>query len=188
MTEKNRHDQVLDAAVRVLGRRGPRALTHRAVDAEAGLPHGFTSNLYSTREALLKAILRRLSEVEAAAFAKLAAQAESGPMDADDFATYLCELMRHLLGPARKETLARRALFTEAVWSAELQREVINWSVPYWDGTTRWLRQLGSPDPERDGRLLFVVMEALLFDQLVRPDPSVELEDAIEVCLRGMLP
>lgn len=109
-------------------------------------------------------------------------------MDADDFATHVCELLRYMLGPARTETLARRALFTEAVWHPELQREVIHWSTPYWDGTTRWLRQLGSPDPERDGRLLFLVMEGLLFDQLVRPDPSVELEDAIEVVLRGMLP
>ncbi|MGI5996265.1 MAG: TetR family transcriptional regulator, partial [Saccharomonospora viridis] len=30
-----RRDQVLDAAIRVLGTRGMRQLTHRAVDAEA---------------------------------------------------------------------------------------------------------------------------------------------------------
>jgi len=57
----SRRDTLLDAAIRVLGERGMRALTHRAVDAEAGVPAGSTVNYFSTRNALFEAIVERVS-------------------------------------------------------------------------------------------------------------------------------
>ena len=55
----NRQEALLDAAIRVLGSGGPRQLTHRAVDAEAGVPVGSTSNYFRTREALVDAVVAR---------------------------------------------------------------------------------------------------------------------------------
>lgn len=63
----DRPELVADAAVTVLARDGLRALTHRAVDAEAGLPYGSTSNCFRTRSALLAAIVARLEELDLAA-------------------------------------------------------------------------------------------------------------------------
>jgi DNA-binding transcriptional regulator YbjK len=48
-----RQEQLLAAAARVVARSGLRGLTHRAVDAEAGLPEGSTSAYMRTRIALL---------------------------------------------------------------------------------------------------------------------------------------
>jgi DNA-binding transcriptional regulator YbjK len=48
-----RQEQLLGAAVRVVARGGLRGLTHRAVDAEAGLPEGSCSAYMRTRVALL---------------------------------------------------------------------------------------------------------------------------------------
>ena len=48
---------MLDAAIQILGERGVRAVTHRAVDAEAGVSAGSTANYFSTREALFAAIV-----------------------------------------------------------------------------------------------------------------------------------
>lgn len=57
---------ILEAGVRVIARGGMRGLTHRAVDAEAGIPEGSTSGYYRTRMALVVAIsewvCRRLGE------------------------------------------------------------------------------------------------------------------------------
>src|SRR5262245_42599709 len=50
---KSRELVLLDAAIEVLAERGTRGLTHRAVDARAGLPLGSTSNRFRTRNALL---------------------------------------------------------------------------------------------------------------------------------------
>ena len=58
----NRREVLLDAAIRVLGERGVRALTHRAVDGEAGLATGSTANYFPARETLLEAIVDRVSD------------------------------------------------------------------------------------------------------------------------------
>jgi DNA-binding transcriptional regulator YbjK len=60
-----RQQQLLSAAVHVVARGGLRGLTHRAVDAEAGLPEGSTSAYMRTRVALLT----RLTEYVTAQFA-----------------------------------------------------------------------------------------------------------------------
>jgi DNA-binding transcriptional regulator YbjK len=61
-----RQAQLLTAAVRVVARRGLRGLTHRAVDAEAGLPEGSCSAVMRTRLALLT----RLTEFVTSQFAR----------------------------------------------------------------------------------------------------------------------
>ena len=62
----DRERRLLDAAIEVLGNRGMRQLTHRAVDAAAGLPVGSTSNRFRTRESLLVGVLQRILERETA--------------------------------------------------------------------------------------------------------------------------
>jgi AcrR family transcriptional regulator len=75
-----RQQLVLDAAIEVLGNRGMRNLTHRAVDDRAGLPMGSTSNLFRTREALIAGVLGRLQERERAGWLNLI----SSPSNAGD--------------------------------------------------------------------------------------------------------
>ena len=70
-----RRVQVLDAAIAVLGRQGVRGVTHRAVDAAAGVPLGTTSNYFRTRDALFEGVVERFAERERAAFDELAAAA-----------------------------------------------------------------------------------------------------------------
>ena len=66
---------MLDAAITVLGGRGVRGLTHRAVDAAAGAPAGTTSNHFRTRDALLDGVVDRFAERERDALRDLAARA-----------------------------------------------------------------------------------------------------------------
>jgi DNA-binding transcriptional regulator YbjK len=61
-----RQERLLAAAARVVARSGLRGLTHRAVDAEAGLPEGSTSAYMRTRIALLT----RLTEYVTSRFAQ----------------------------------------------------------------------------------------------------------------------
>jgi len=62
-----RRKDLLDAAAAVVARSGLRGLTHRAVDAEAGVPEGSTSGYYRTRLALLSALTAHVSGQLAAA-------------------------------------------------------------------------------------------------------------------------
>src|SRR6187455_857656 len=55
-----RRTEILDGALAVLADQGMRGLTHRAVDAAAGLPAGSTSYYFRSRAALLEACVADL--------------------------------------------------------------------------------------------------------------------------------
>lgn len=57
-----RRRALLDAAIAVLGERGGRGLTHRAVDTAAELPQGSAANYFKTRELLVLALAERIFE------------------------------------------------------------------------------------------------------------------------------
>ncbi len=62
MNEVTRSELLADAGLSVLASQGMRGLTHRAVDAEAGVPQGTCSNYFRTRELLIAALGRRIFE------------------------------------------------------------------------------------------------------------------------------
>lgn len=62
MPSSTRATAVADAGLRVLAEHGMRGLTHRAVDASAGLPAGSCSNVFRSRAALIEALAVRIFE------------------------------------------------------------------------------------------------------------------------------
>jgi DNA-binding transcriptional regulator YbjK len=62
VSNPRRRGLIADAGLRVLAREGARGLTHRAVDQEAGLPTGTTSNYFRSRDALLGGLGERIFE------------------------------------------------------------------------------------------------------------------------------
>ena len=59
----SRRSAVADAALELLGRDGARAVTHRAVDLEAGVPPGTCSNYFRSRSDLLEGMAQRIFEL-----------------------------------------------------------------------------------------------------------------------------
>ncbi|MEV0360467.1 TetR family transcriptional regulator [Nocardia sp. NPDC050697] len=100
---------VLDTALRLLGERGPRALTHRAVDEAADLPPGSTSNYFRTRAALLIGITGRLEERDHAAWDRAPT-----PRDPAELVEVLGAVLHHAVTADEPATLARYALMLEA--------------------------------------------------------------------------
>jgi len=181
-----RRAQVLDAAVSVLGGQGTRALTHRAVDAEGGLPAGTTSNYFRSRDALVGGILGHLLEQETAAFAALAGQPR--PVSIDELAARFGTLLRQLAGPARMLTLARHAIFLEAAHQEALRRELRGWSEKLWLWSGDWLAAVGSDRPVAHARLLLAFADGLLLDRLARGgDEEFAPEAALAALLRALV-
>lgn len=56
---EQRREELVETAVRVMARDGAWALTTRAVAAEAGVPHGTVHYAFSSKDELLRAVLRR---------------------------------------------------------------------------------------------------------------------------------
>ena len=179
----DRETKILDAAIQVLGTRGTRHLTHRAVDEQAGLPLGSTSNRFRTRETLLARVLRRILEQEIATWRRVAV-----PVGADGFAQAVGHLVRDLSGDGRVLTLARYAIFVEAATQPSLQRQIAEAQQRLTDWAAPLIAALGSTDPVRHLRLLLSLVDGMLTSQLASPDPEFDPETAITTMLRGMLP
>lgn len=176
-----RQEQLADAAIEVLGAYGLRRLTHRAVDVEARLPAGSTSNYFRTRHALLTAVLRRMSALDRADWRQLTESV--APRDAADLAGLLTRFVANALGPGRHRTLARYALCVEAVSRPDLQEElrrgnaeIVGWASP-------WMRRIGSPAPERDCRLMLDYLDGVMFHQVAFADPTFNPEPGIRIVL-----
>jgi DNA-binding transcriptional regulator YbjK len=181
----DRERLLLDAAIDVLADGGIRRLTHRAVDARAGLPVGSTSNRFRSRDTLLAGVLHRLLERETAVWTRMSAGMSTDSIDA--FAARLGRVVEALGGSERKLTLARHAVFAQAARQPALRTELraARRQIAAWMGPL--LTDLGSRDPGGDLRYLLALLDGLLSSQLVDPTRNFTPAPAIAALLHGLI-
>lgn len=180
----DRARQVSDAAIAVIAGQGMRALTHRAVDAEAGVPTGTTSNYFRSRRDLLRGILLRIAEQNTAHLtdgddrpaaddrgrAGETAAPASAPLArsraVDHLAERIAAFVDDQLTTRRGATLARMACEIEVASDPDL-REILHAGAPFPLLARKALLRLGVPDPDRAAAGLIAVVDGLLYDRLV---------------------
>jgi len=167
----DRRTLLLDAALELVGSHGMRGLTHRAVDAAAGLPAGSTSNLFRTREALLLGIVERFIARERAMV--------SGPRDEvdptpDGVAAALGRFVDRALGPDRAVTLARYAILVETAQNPGLREGMASGAGQVDAWTLDLVTRAGSPDPHRDVGVLANYVTGLLLHELALPSAGLD--------------
>ncbi|MDW5323739.1 TetR/AcrR family transcriptional regulator [Plantactinospora sp. KLBMP9567] len=171
---------ITDAAIELVAELGMRGLTHRAVDARAGLPLGSTSVYFRTRKALVEAVVRRLADLDRADFEATELPTEAmtgsavlpgegkqqlGPRELDQLAGRIAGLLDHWLTAGRTRTLARYACLLEATHHPELL-EILSYGIASRNQARALLAQAGAADPERSGNHLVACVDGLLFDRL----------------------
>ncbi|WP_134324741.1 TetR/AcrR family transcriptional regulator [Cumulibacter soli] len=176
-----RPEIIADAAVTVVSRDGVRGLTHRAVDAEAALPAGSTSNCYRNREALLGAIVERIEELDTAAL-------KAGPsIDVSSvvtIATYLADRVHSMTTPRRvRATRARFALLLDETARGAMESGHFR-LLGMLEGM---LRELEHPAPERAARAVADLLEGALVHAVAvrsRKIDTATLADAVQRLLQ----
>lgn len=176
-----RRKAILEAAVRVISRDGVRALTHRAVDREAGIPQGTTSYHASTRQALLGLVVGHLVERSDAnvqvgqALVEAAACAGSGDAAVESFVDAMCGIVDGMSSRV-DDMRARYALLIElddgelrgrlALDSPVLRRLVETMAEP--------LARFGVADPRRTAMEIFGLGDGFIWQRTVLGlDPDV---------------
>ncbi|MEV7010483.1 TetR/AcrR family transcriptional regulator [Streptosporangium sp. NPDC051022] len=189
--KSQRAELVAEAAITLLAERGMRGLTHRAVDEEAGLPPGSTSNLARTRLALLELALERLTELETAAFTALLDIDAGEPPTSDTLVELTAQVLWVQLTVDRRRTVARYELALEATRRPELRRVYDEAGGRFRAPVVMILAAAGSPDPVRHGRQVVAFGEGVMFDAIVGAGAAPTLDDlrlGVGELLRGMLP
>ena len=119
----DRRPLLADHAIAVLARGGARALTHQAVDREAGLAAGSTSYYFRTREALVSAVVERIRLHSRAAFDAAPLPNQITTCTASEF------IADQLVSPTtdrRAQALAAVALLPEVAAETEDRPSLLN--------------------------------------------------------------
>lgn len=169
--ERSRKERAADAAIEVIAGEGLRGLTHRAVDARAGLPDGSTSSCFRTRLALLCGVLDRVVERHEAVLARwpVTGWRNDTAEQRDEVVTMLTDLLEYWLGAGRAESQARLELYLDAVRRPELRPYLEKASSRFLGRTVASFRDAGVPDAETKARLVLAHLDGILFDALTRP-------------------
>ena len=160
----DRRDAIADAAIHLVATRGLRGLTHRAVDAEAGLPPGSTSYYLRTRNALLTACVNRMLARDVSAAAPEGVQASSGtgvpPVEL---------LVGMTVGLARDrpdDLVARYELSLEASRQPELRTAIDEGGRQLRALLAQLLDGLGVSNPSEAAWPVAAMMDGLLYDRV----------------------
>jgi len=182
----SRREQLLDAAITLLGEQGVRAVTHRAVDAAAGVPAGSTSNCFRTRDALFNAIVERFAQRERANWDDLTSQVH--PSTPAEFAHALALFARQATGPQRALTLARYAVVVEAARRPELRPQLSLSGARVNEWFSAWIRVVGSQDPDYDMHVVMNYWTGIVLHQLAIPDTHFEPTARLSALLECLIP
>ncbi|AUM19171.1 MULTISPECIES: TetR/AcrR family transcriptional regulator [Rhodococcus] len=182
MTDKRA--AVLDAAIELLGREGLRGLTHRGVDAAAGVPAGSTSNYFRTRRALLEGVLDRLVERDRSDIAVLGGG--NLPRTEDELVDVLAGYVMFATGPDALRTRARFALFVEASASPSLRRSVQRRRDELQGTGLTVLAALGSADPVGGARMLADHLDGMILHRLTSEDADSDPREDLRRLVRAL--
>lgn len=166
----DRRDRLLEEALRLVGGGGLGAVTHRAVESAAGVPHGSVTYWFGSRDGLVAAMVDRLvadCEAQVAVIARdvTAAFAAGGAPDVDAAATAIADWID---GGADMH-IARMELELAAARDPRLRARMRDAAQVFWRLCEPLARAAGSTDPERDGRAMAAMVDGLLIDRLAHP-------------------
>ncbi|MEV6288762.1 TetR family transcriptional regulator [Kribbella sp. NPDC051770] len=159
-----RRTQLADAGLAVLAEAGARGLTHRAVDAAAGLPAGTASNYFRTRDALLGALGERIFERLAPTDDRLEPLAAREP-SVDLMVDYVRYIVERLLAHPELP-LALFELRLEATRRPELSEILARTLRQGFDGDVSFHVNAGLPGGAEEVRLLHFAIDGLVLDRL----------------------
>ncbi|QCR20654.1 TetR/AcrR family transcriptional regulator [Agrococcus sp. SGAir0287] len=176
-----------DAGLAILAREGARGLTHRAVDAEADVPVGTTSNYCRSRAQLVALLVARIGERLAPDPDVQAALAARAP-DRDRFAAHVREIVARLTA-SRETTLALLELRLEAARRPEVAEALGGWMRDGFAGDVAFNAAAGLPGGAFEIALLHYAIDGLMLDRLTTSiDPGIDVDAAVDALVDRLLP
>ena len=181
-----RRTLLADAAVRVLAQQGSRGLTHRAIDTEAGVPKGTTSNYFASRDEVIDAILLRISE-RLQPDPDIHADLAQRPPGVELFTEYLRDIVHRLTGD-RDAAIALFELRLEATRRPHVAEALTAWRQAGLQADIEFNEKMSLPGRPADITLFHYALDGLLLDQLTVPvDETANPDEVVSVLAHRLL-
>jgi DNA-binding transcriptional regulator YbjK len=182
---QGRREQILEAALRIIGRAGRQAVTHRAVAEEAGVPLGSTTYYFDSRDALLGQALEYVAASEVERYGKRGEElrAVKSPRELAD------KLIDELVAAAedRIAYIAEYEIWLEAGRRPELREAAQNWCDAEQRSVAVAMESLGSSDPQADASLVVAAIDGLGERVLAREEDPARAAKEFRPQLRRLI-
>ena len=190
---EQRRQAILDAAMRIIIRDGVRAVRHRAVAAEAGVPLSATTYYFKDIQDLLTDTFALFVERSAEAMsdfwssvegdlqsmvARLSGSPDSRRELADTIAELAIQYVRAQLTEGREHLLAEQAFRQEALLNPRLEELAQSHRRILSLGVVHFFQVLGSQQPEQDAKVLTAIILQMEYQGLLE---GVEHLDTAEM-------
>lgn len=170
-----------------MARMGARGLTHRAVDEEAGVPKGTTSNYFASRGDLVDGLITRIGERIQPDPERLARLAGAEPTR-ELFADYMRDIVARLTADS-DVALALFEFRLDAARNPDVERRIGAWQREGFAADVAFNEAAGFPGGRREVALFHYAIDGLLFDRLTTPiDPDTSTDAVIVSLVDGLLP
>lgn len=179
-----RRDQVLEAAMAVLVELGTHGLTHRKVDACAGVPQGTTANYFPNRLALVTAVLRQIPQLDVGYVEDPADDETADPEEL--LLAWMRRRAAFLLGPGRLQPLAWCRFAVDGSSDPEIQKVVAEVNRQIFAGFRSIVTRCGSKEPERHAFMLASFLGGISLRRHVLPPESYDVDQMLIPMARGM--
>jgi TetR/AcrR family transcriptional regulator, regulator of biofilm formation and stress response len=182
---QGRREQILEAALRVIGRSGREAVTHRAVADEAGVPLGSTTYYFDSRDDLLAQALEHVASREVDRYGRRAEELRSvkSPRELAD------RLIDELVAAAedRIAYIAEYEIWLEAGRRPELREAAQSWCDAEQRSVAVAMAALGSAAPATDASLVVAAIDGLGERVLAREEDPAEAAKEFRPELRRLI-
>lgn len=175
---ERRREELLRAALRVIGERGVGQTTHRAVAEAADVPPATTTYYFRSIDALLEEALRLFVDEEVGRLRELTERLTGTTADADAVAALFAA---ELLGEdgtgdpmSRTQTTAQFELYLEATRRPALRAAARECVQGYVDVAVAALRATGTPQAEAAGPSFVALIDGYALHGLASPDHAVD--------------
>jgi DNA-binding transcriptional regulator YbjK len=182
---QGRREQILEATLRVIGRSGREAVTHRAVAEEAGVPLGSTTYYFDSRDDLLGQALEHVARKEADRHLQLGQELRKAKTPRQLADMLLDQLVYEI--DDRDAYIAEYELWLEAGRRPDLREAATAWCDAVQLSVAGAMEKLGSTDPAMDASLVVAAIDGLGERVLAREDDPAAAAKEFRPQLRRLI-
>src|SRR5215831_18481387 len=180
---------LMEATLRIIGRKGLDGVTHRSVAAEAGVSLGALTHHFATRDALIDAALRCALSREVGRLQALSLSLQTKAFDTKGWVGSLVGWYAQELKARAEIHVACYEAFLAAARGSRHRAVVVEWFKTWRQSAELALRAAGSPAPRPHAELFVSALVGILLQQLTAPRRGFrrEAKAALLELVQGLL-
>jgi TetR/AcrR family transcriptional regulator, regulator of biofilm formation and stress response len=165
----DRERPLMEATLRIIGRKGLDGVTHRAVAAEAKMSVGAVTHHFASRDIMVDAALAFALSREVGRLRTLAFSLQGRAFDVEGWIDELVNWYARELKTQPEIHIACYEAFLAAARNARHRAVVVEWFDTWRQSAELALRAAGSSEPRRHAQLFVSALIGLLMQQLATP-------------------